>query len=651
MKKYYNDGFIGNENITATLSKYGELLRLYYPLPDYRQYLDFFKVGIKINDSNLIYLHDDVNNNYEQYYTEGTNVLNTEILNTYFKVSVKQTDFTMIGNDTIIRRIAVNNCNDIDLNFKLLVHSKMMSSFNNMAGGMIMNNALVQYSHNFICATFAKQKIDSYQINDVKDTIDTGLIYGKDYIGMSSDSAISYDMGTIKPGETKTLDLFIHMRYKNEDLNEIDNVIMSLKTLDVDKELENVEKYWRRVLEEHDTLKLKPDGTEFMNKLINIYNRTILFVPLLINEDTGGIAATLEVDEERDECGRYSYCWIRDQVLMYMFLEHLNFGEYSRLFYDKFCKITQQNTGYWEQRYYSDGRLAPCWGYQIDETALVVFGIYDKFNTMYRNKRQKDITLFTNNLDMLEKAMLFIEKYVGHLLNKGEDFINDLNTQFFKKYNYVDEDKVYQKDSYDLWEEVRGVHLFSLSAIYGAYDSMIKIYDEIGETIPYERKEEVKKLKQRYSEAKDEIKNYILNNLVDKKRNVLIRNNIDGKVDISILGAITPFKVFNLEDQIVKNTVDLINLSIRTYNGGYLRYQWDNYMGGMYPWVIATCWMGLYYQMIGDKVEAGNCLRFVADSSTSLGLLPEQVSSDFCERWVIGLGWSHAMFIGMLLNL
>ncbi len=27
--------------------------------------------------------------------------------------------------------------------------------------------------------------------------------------------------------------------------------------------------------------------------------------------------------------------------------------------------------------------------------------------------------------------------------------------------------------------------------------------------------------------------------------------------------------------------------------------------------------------------------------STPLGLLPEQISSDFVERWVIGLGWSH----------
>ena len=41
-KKYYNDAFIGNKDITVSFSKYGELLRLYYPLPDYRQYSAFF---------------------------------------------------------------------------------------------------------------------------------------------------------------------------------------------------------------------------------------------------------------------------------------------------------------------------------------------------------------------------------------------------------------------------------------------------------------------------------------------------------------------------------------------------------------------------------------------------------------------------------
>ena len=83
--KYYNDAFIGNKNILATYSKKGELLRLYYPNPDFRQFIDFFGTGVKINDSGMIYLHEDINNKYNQYYDEDTNILNTEIENLYYK--------------------------------------------------------------------------------------------------------------------------------------------------------------------------------------------------------------------------------------------------------------------------------------------------------------------------------------------------------------------------------------------------------------------------------------------------------------------------------------------------------------------------------------------------------------------------------------
>ena len=49
--KYFNDAIIGNKNIRATISKRGEILRLYYPYIDYRQFIDELMVGLKINDS------------------------------------------------------------------------------------------------------------------------------------------------------------------------------------------------------------------------------------------------------------------------------------------------------------------------------------------------------------------------------------------------------------------------------------------------------------------------------------------------------------------------------------------------------------------------------------------------------------------------
>ena len=122
-KKYYNDAFIGNKDITVSFSKYGELLRLYYPLPDYRQYSDFFHTGIKINDSNIIYLHKDINNKYKQYYTENSNVLNTEIENTYFNLKIHQIDCVMINQDVLLKKYIFKNNNTIELNVNFLVHS------------------------------------------------------------------------------------------------------------------------------------------------------------------------------------------------------------------------------------------------------------------------------------------------------------------------------------------------------------------------------------------------------------------------------------------------------------------------------------------------------------------------------------------------
>ena len=55
--KYFNDVVIGNDKITATFSDRGELLRLFYGSADFKQFVDYFHVGIKINDSALIYLH------------------------------------------------------------------------------------------------------------------------------------------------------------------------------------------------------------------------------------------------------------------------------------------------------------------------------------------------------------------------------------------------------------------------------------------------------------------------------------------------------------------------------------------------------------------------------------------------------------------
>ena len=103
-EKIFNDAIIGNRNLIASFSKSGELLRLYYPQVDFKQYIDFMNIGIKVNDSGIIYLHSDINNIYTQEYVENTNILNTYIYNSYFKLEIKQTDFVPVKQNVLVKK-------------------------------------------------------------------------------------------------------------------------------------------------------------------------------------------------------------------------------------------------------------------------------------------------------------------------------------------------------------------------------------------------------------------------------------------------------------------------------------------------------------------------------------------------------------------
>ena len=65
MNKYLNEAIIGNKKIIATFTSKGEMQRIYFPSRDNKQYINYFHTGVKINESDLIYLHDDINNIYK----------------------------------------------------------------------------------------------------------------------------------------------------------------------------------------------------------------------------------------------------------------------------------------------------------------------------------------------------------------------------------------------------------------------------------------------------------------------------------------------------------------------------------------------------------------------------------------------------------
>lgn len=641
--KYLNEAIIGNKKIIATFTSKGEIQRIYFPSKDNRQYINYFHTGVKINESDLIYLHDDINNTYKQYYDTDTNILNTEITNTYFNLKIVQTDFILIKENVLLKRYTFLNEGKIDLNTQFYIHSELLSDTNNFVGCKIVDGGMMQYAHDFVFSTFAKGKaIIKHQINGSVENIKRTEIHDKDYIGMSKDTSIAYEVGTIKPGEKKKLEITILID-ENKNISDIEDEIERIKRIDFDKEYTNTKSYWRKYVKDHNGLKIKEPENSYDERIYEIYKRSILLFPLLTNVDTGAIIASPEIDENFTKCGRYAYCWPRDAVFITKAMDILKMNKETEKFYKVFCKKTQSKNGMWEQRFYTDGKLAPCWGYQVDETASVVFGVYEHY------KYTKSEKFLKENLQMCEKAIDFLKRYIKDWIEpslKNENQENQTqNLSNLKEHKY--------HVSYDLWEMCEGVHLYSLASIYSAFENMLKIYDILGKGISdFEnnrlKQEKVEKSKKEIEKLQFEIKKYINKYLYDEEKKSYIRNSEDKKMDISIIGAVTPFEVFKPKEKKIQNTVERINLSLRTYTGGYQRFENDNYMNGN-PWPIANLWMTLYYLETGEKKKAKETFDFVIKTAGKHYFLGEQIDNETLKpNWVIGLGWSHAIFIIVL---
>ena len=623
MEKYFNDAIIGNNKVRAGLTKKGELIRIFYPNIDFTQFIDEFKVGVKINDSNLIHLEEDINNVYEQYYSEDTNILNTEIENTYFNLEIFQTDCAPTNlENVLIRRYILLNKNTIPLDVKFLIHSKLLTNQNNEVASRIVKDGLIQYTHDYNFAIFSNQEIMTHKLNDVDNVIESAYLEDKDYIGMSNNAAIMYKIKTLLPGERIEIPIYIYINDNNEKYRniEIEKEIDRISKVDYNSEILKTKKYWRKYVKEHS--KIEFGETNYEYRIKNIYNRTILLYPLLYNQKTGGIAAAMEVDENKTKCGRYAYSWPRDAAFITTALDLLNMNKETEKFYKNFCKNTQNRNGMWEQRFYTDGRLASSWGYQIDETASVIYGVYNHYlNT-------KDFKFIKDNFKMLEKATKYLEQYIDKIL-KNEKL---------------------DRMSYDLWEMHEGISLYSIASIFSSFNAMIDIDELMVNEFNNNRlkQNEIREQKERLQDKIIKIKEYIVNNFYDEDKKNYRRNLEDDKLDISILGTIYPFNVFSPKEKKIENTIERINMTLRTYTGGYLRFENDHYTQDR-PWVITTLWMALYYIEVGKIKEAKECFDFVVNSQSPYGFLAEQVDNSRMEpAWVIGLGWSHAMFVIVL---
>ena len=201
--------------------------------------------------------------------------------------------------------------------------------------------------------------------------------------------------------------------------------------------------------------------------------------------------------------------------------------------------------------------------------------------------------------------------------------------------SFINEEYI-SKQCFDLWEERKGKHLYSTASIYYALKLASKMLLEIN-YIKY------KKIASIIDKDVLEIKNAIREIFV--KENRFIRSIDSKEIDISLLCASVPFDIISPDEKEKKNTVNLIEEKLRLSNGGYLRYENDNYIGGN-AWIISSLWLALYYIELGNIDRAKELFDWVTNHSDNLGFLPEQIEKNGDKTaWVCQLSWSHAMYV------
>lgn len=387
---------------------------------------------------------------------------------------------------------------------------------------------------------------------------------------------------------------------------------------------------------EHDAARLEdlaPAGADAFSAL---YRRSLLVLDLVTDRATGGTIAGPEIDDDFVRCGGYGYVWGRDLAFIVLgLLAADRHDEVRRAL--QWVRMAQDPDGIWAQRHWTDGTLAPAWGTQIDETGAILFAYHAA-------------------VEQLGDPMLAEDLWPSAQLG-ADALLRD----------WIDPTTRLPRPSMDLWEERRGLHAYTAAATAAGLRGAAAIARLVGEDADGERYDAtaadiVSAIEQhlwseqhgRYLRSiwvgRDDLDGEPLPDAYDPdrrdaERRVRTADPVDPTVDVSVLGLAYPFGVVPADAPRMAATVDAVAEALTVGDGGLLRYTDDDYVGGN-PWVLTTLWLGLVRRQQGRAEDAAERFAYALTAATPTELLPEQVDEATGDpRWVLPLTWSHAMLL------
>ena len=401
--------------------------------------------------------------------------------------------------------------------------------------------------------------------------------------------------------------------------------------------MDRTEAYWRLW-----ACKEPVDFSAVPDQVRDLYVRSQLILRTQI-DNGGAIIAANDYDITHFAGDTYSYMWPRDGALVSHALTLAGHGELSRAFF-RFCERVIEPDGYFLHKYNPSGTFASSWHprmldgekvlpIQQDETSLVIWALRRHFQVF------RDVEFIKG---MYQKLVIEPAKWI---------------------LSYRDHNGL-PKPSWDLWEERRGIHLFTVASTIGALRAAAAFAQDMG---AFDRAAE-------FQEGADRMRGAMVRHMWMPERNRFARMatplpdgsyRLDPTLDASAF-SLFAFGALPADDPKVVSHMQAVRerLWVKTPIGGIARYESDYYHQVEHhnvhdvpgnPWVICTLWHAQWLiekaKDLGELHEALPYLEWVANRALPSGVLAEQFDPyTGAPISVSPLTWSHATAMTTVMN-
>ncbi len=452
---------------------------------------------------------------------------------------------------------------------------------------------------------------------------------GRNMISQGSvDATIGFNLQVQPLGEASVTS-WIACGHSYDDVKKLNQRIRE-KT--PERMIARTEAYWRLW-----SRKETQDTSSLPEHVRDQFFRSMLIVRTQI-DNGGAIIAANDSDITQFGGDNYSYCWMRDGALVAYSLVLAGQSELSRNFF-RFAAGCIEDDGYFLHKYTPLGQLASSWHpwtlggqrvlpIQQDETALVLWALRKHF------EKFRDVE--------------FVKPLYSKLIARPAEWM----------LSYRDHHGLPQP-SWDLWEERRGIHTFTVASTIGALEAASLFARDFGEP----------DREARFREAGERMLGALRRHLwhEDLQRFARMAAPLDdGSYRLDLTADSANYALFAIagldpRDSMVMAEMDRLRerLWVQTDIGGYARYEHDYYhqiedtdierVPGN-PWVICTLWQAQYLvaraRTMPELKQAMPLLDWAVKRANLSGVQAEQYHPyTGAPISVSPLTWSHSTFI------